>query len=717
MKISDGIRTKINMMNTPPLLLGAALLFWGWHTEMWYFAAGLAVLLEGARFIRGRWEFSQADLDRIWNLCTLLFLGVAVYVFTVSESPRLRGEPPTRTIQPVFKFFQWMPFYFIPIMAVQAWSQRDRLPLSTFSWWLRKQRRGREEREEREERRSVRVLDPLTPGVPGVSPILAAEGGINISYPYFATCLLAASAARARSPWFLGGLFLLLGWAFWGRRSRNFSPLACAVSLLAAAALGSVTQQGMIYLQGALQRLDTALMMRFGQGQVFDASENRTMLGAIGHLKLSGHIVLRVKSQRRPPPALLREASYNLFRSPVWGGAKREFRVLTSEDDQTTWRLVTNHSVKQSVTIAELLRGGKGLIALPQGAAELEDLPVFVLERNPLGTVRSEEGPGFVEFKARYGGGASMDEPPGPDDLQVSASERPALAQVVAELRLAEKTPAEALKAVAEFFKQRFEYSTWLGDEPIQGPNTSAIGEFLLQRRKGHCEYFATATTLLLRQAGIRARYAVGYAVQERRGDEFVVRGRHAHAWCLAFVDGLWREVDNTPSSWEAVEAGRASFWESVSDAWSRGWFAFCKWRFGQSQWRKYLLWAVVLPLLALLARLIFGKHLRRASGKTAAAVTPDPRCGLDSEFYLIEQKFAQQELGRREGETASAWLRRLTGNTTVSTIGLEALLALHYRLRFDPNGLGSADRASLSARVREWLKTFESQALSQKDL
>ena len=35
---------------------------------------------------------------------------------------------------------------------------------------------------------------------------------------------------------------------------------------------------------------------------------------------------------------------------------------------------------------------------------------------------------------------------------------------------------------------------------------------FLCEHRTGHCEYFATATTLLLRAAKIPARYAVGYA-------------------------------------------------------------------------------------------------------------------------------------------------------------------------------------------------------------
>src|SRR5258706_5910059 len=103
-----------------------------------------------------------------------------------------------------------MPYYFIPIMAVQAWSQRNRIPLSTFSWWLRKQRRVPEERADRaadcDQDQSIGVLNAVTPRRSRTPPASAAEDGINISYPYFAICLLAASAARARSPWVLGGL-------------------------------------------------------------------------------------------------------------------------------------------------------------------------------------------------------------------------------------------------------------------------------------------------------------------------------------------------------------------------------------------------------------------------------------------------------------------------------------------------------------------------------
>src|SRR5206468_3926073 len=127
--------------------------------------------------------------------------------------------------------------------------------------------------------------------------------------------------------------------------------------------------------------------------------------------------------------------------------------------------------------------------------------------------------------------------------------------------------------------------------------NQTALADFLLKTRSGHCEYFATATTLLLRKAGIPARYAAGYSVQEGKGKKFVVRERHAHSWCLAYVDDVWQDVDNTPASWNAVEEKHASRWEWVSDTGSRLWFEFQKVRWGYTPIRKYLVW-VPLPLL-----------------------------------------------------------------------------------------------------------------------
>ena len=41
-------------MKPPPFLLGAALLFWGWQSDLLVPGIVMATVLEGARFIKGR---------------------------------------------------------------------------------------------------------------------------------------------------------------------------------------------------------------------------------------------------------------------------------------------------------------------------------------------------------------------------------------------------------------------------------------------------------------------------------------------------------------------------------------------------------------------------------------------------------------------------------------------------------------------------------------
>jgi len=63
--------------------------------------------------------------------------------------------------------------------------------------------------------------------------------------------------------------------------------------------------------------------------------------------------------------------------------------------------------------------------------------------------------------------------------------------------------------------------------------NDDPIEDFLFDNRKGHCEYFASAMTLLCQAVGIRARLASGYCGGERNavGDFYQFRRKDAHAW------------------------------------------------------------------------------------------------------------------------------------------------------------------------------------------
>ena len=72
---------------------------------------------------------------------------------------------------------------------------------------------------------------------------------------------------------------------------------------------------------------------------------------------------------------------------------------------------------------------------------------------------------------------------------------------------------------------------------------------FLEDAPSGYCVHYATAAAVLLRAAGIPARYVEGYLVQVTQGEPTTVRGLHAHAWVEYYLDGLgWLVLEATPS-------------------------------------------------------------------------------------------------------------------------------------------------------------------------
>jgi hypothetical protein len=234
-----------------------------------------------------------------------------------------------------------------------------------------------------------------------------------------------------------------------------------------------------------------------------------------------------------------------------------------------------------------------------------------------------------------------------------------------------------------------------------------------LQTRSGHCEYFATATVLLLRALKIPARYAVGYYVHEADGDnKYVVRGRDAHAWCLVWnqQEKAWQDFDTTPGTWIARESERASALQGISDFFSWLHFEFSKFLLGQTRLREYILWALVPVMAFLLYQIIFRRGRRRQpqklSGKNAGAI---PWPGLDSEFYELESKLATRGIPRQPGEALSGWLERILAENSLAALRapLQELLKLHYRHRFDPRGLNAGERKLLAQNVRAVLQSL----------
>jgi hypothetical protein len=120
------------------------------------------------------------------------------------------------------------------------------------------------------------------------------------------------------------------------------------------------------------------------------------------------------------------------------------------------------------------------------------------------------------------------------------------------------------IEKVRSYFSKNFEYTL-----SPKGPedDTDPVEYFLTTTKRGHCELFATATVLLLRRAGIPARYVTGLLCFERHptGGYFVSRLGNAHAWVEAYSrdKGKWLLVESTPPS---ASEFHTSF--GVFDAW-----------------------------------------------------------------------------------------------------------------------------------------------------
>ena len=654
-------------MRTPPLLMGGALLFWGWENGMVLWGALLAAAVEGARLTRTRWEFSNADLNRIADLCWALLMGAALLLYSTEEN---RGYF-------IFELAEWLPVCFCPLMLAQAYGNRAQMPLSVFWWLLRR--------------------SPDSP---------AALKSYNISYCCFALCLLAASASIQPNAFFYPGITLLVVWALAGTRPRRVSLAVWLVLAALAVAAGDFTHRQLRSMQTEMETvLGTWLAELFRQPP--DSRECQTRIGVAGRIALSGKIVLRLRAQPGAfvPPRLC-EATWDAYRRGTWLVTNNDFIAIAARSNDT-YPLLPSNAVSSEVAIAAYYDGGKGVLPLPHGTYEIAiDNGPAEVGTNRLGMARMDNGPGLMEMRTLFGPGRSFDSPPCERDKWVPEAERGTMQKLAEDLKLDEMpSDRQKIRAVERYFATRFAYS-------LNVPrHRDPLRYFLTQSHRGHCEYFATATVLLLRQAGVPARYATGYLVRDsaRHGDTCLVRARDAHAWALACVTnnnrGIWEQVDTTPGIRDRAQA-QTSWWEPASDTLSNLYFQFSKWRWSKTSFAHYTTWLLVPLILYLIGRILFTQRRRRPHSAALQAPAPPAWPGLDSELYLIERKLESAQLSRLSNEPLLSWQQRLELAFPGSD-RLRRIFHLHRGLRFDPRGLDPEERERLRSEAQRWLADF----------
>jgi transglutaminase-like putative cysteine protease len=644
----------MNAINVPRFALGVALAFWGWQTGHLIVGVGLGLVLEGLRWWRLRLDLGTAEHSTIADLSTIGFVLLAV----ILAANRGIGRG-------ILESFVWLPVALSPIISAQLVTAEGRVPLSALFRYVRKMKREK----------------PDTKDPP-----------VDVSAVYFGLTLLSAGVANQRGPGYYLGVVLGAACLLYAARPRHASLAAGAVLLSMAAGIGHVAHIGLSEAQ--LLLVDWVMELNLIRTADPDPYRVRTEIGSLGQLKKYDAIVLRVYASEKEAARvrLLHRASYNTYVGTSWVARNTKMDPFNSEADNETW-IFSPVAPSWTVKFATRFDLGRTLLALPPGTVRINAFQANALQRNAFGAVHATLPVDWAPYEAAVNPEFPGYAAPGEDDLAVPQAERAALERVVAELGLRGMASAAAAKRIEQHFAS-FRYSTYRA-RPVPRDAT-ALGDFLTRTRSGHCEYFAAATALLLRAAGIPARYATGFAVMEYSGLEraYVVRTRHAHAWTRAWLDGRWTDLDTTPAAWFAEEEAEAPLWQGLADL-----LRYAGFRWSQrGEFEAGDSWYAVLALLAVVLAWSVLRNRRVVREKQAAVAARVRYPGEDSEFYALEKSLPPRD----PGEPQAAWLSRIAKGLSVQQLeSARAALRLHQRYRFDPQGLAIAERDSLRELCR----------------
>ncbi|MBQ4437755.1 transglutaminase domain-containing protein [bacterium] len=648
-------------MRFPPLFIGFSTIFWGFCAGWEVFSIVAAVIFEAHNLIKTRFDLQKKDFVRISDLSSLVMFILLFYSYVENE-PRM-----------IFLgFITTLPIIFMPLLFAQLFSTSDKVVIGT--------KFGKR---------------------------IHAHAPVDIRTLYILSILFATAAANIKSVWFIA-LFMLIIFVVLSGTVKDLKSFKrylkfCFVAVFITVLIGATVVGGHFLISRKMMQWYND----WYESLSADPFRTSTSMGEIGKMKLSGEIVFRVYPDEPSIPLYMKQSDYNVVVNNTWYSRPKKTDSIFPDSDME-WQFFGTGEGKKRMKISIWMNKnkGEGVLPLPNGAKRALELDVAGIERSILGAIYVEEGPELLEFIITYDPEESFEPMPRRSDLFVPKEEQAVIDEVMRQNGLIGATHEETLENIERFFAG-FNYTLDLKNRAERG---SYLADFLNNTREGHCEYFATATVLMLRSAGIAARYRTGYMLDEYDTFEnaLLARKRDAHAWVTAYIGERWIDVDTTPPQWKSADSDGKSFFEPVSDfmSWIKMKYENYR-RKKSSEFNRILIAAASLLTIFLMLRV----YLRKRRVKKAESDEIKPlfeAAGLDSPLYKMLDYYAENGMTREESETLRRWIEKnrekLGGN-----IDFSALVRLHEELRFDTGGDKAALMAELVKEYEEWKKSKES--------
>lgn len=221
----------------------------------------------------------------------------------------------------------------------------------------------------------------------------------------------------------------------------------------------------------------------------------------------------------------------------------------------------------------------------------------------------------------------------------------------------------DLLASIAARFQNEFTY----GMKIPRIPNEDPLRNFFRTRR-GYCEYFATASVLLLRKRNIPARYVTGFAYPTQIGNAWVFRRSDAHAWVEAWDGTHWVSFDPTPplfrppnESWTFWETAREKL--SLATAKMFQVLQYGSWKLLvdhlSAVLRGIFSWKLFAVIMTLLMAVIGFLRLKRVHQPTGFGISSQKKYWIQI-LLLAEKRLSAQGFQRNPTETVGEWLSRI---------------------------------------------------------